>query len=88
MTIKYYKASVTCMMTIEVTSRWGAECTMEQIEKQAKDGAAGLLRWLKDPRAVTIGEGEVMSVERKHMTTAVKSLQPVKLIKVEVLPSE
>ena len=86
MTIKHYKATVTCVMTIELTDRWGADCTMAQIEKQAKDGAAGLIRWLKDPRALVVGDGEIISVERKHMTAAVRSLQPGRLVKVEVLP--
>jgi hypothetical protein len=57
---KRYKAVVECLVKIEVTDRWGAKVTMDQIERQALHSAEKMMDNLLNP----IGWDRMTSIEQ------------------------
>lgn len=56
-------ALVTMTVSIELSQPWGADCTLAQIQKQARDGAETALGGLaRDLNARGIRIGEVRSI--------------------------
>jgi hypothetical protein len=82
---KSYRAAVEVVMRIELTDSWGDDCTMAQIEKQAIDGANGVLHKILAP---TGDKGAMGEVPAAWKDAAVKLVKVGKLVGVTVRPRD
>ncbi len=82
---KSYRASVEVVLRIDLTDSWGSECTMEQIEKQALDGANGILNKILAPIGDDMINGRIPAAWKD---SAVKLVKPGRLIGITVHPNK
>lgn len=64
MKIRTTSARVTLTLDIAVRSTWGADCSMEQVHRQATEEAVGYIKRLtdKDRNCVLVKDPEVVAV--------------------------
>lgn len=58
-------AIVTMTVNIELQQPWGADCTLAQVQQQARDGAHGTMHSLRDMlelRGVRVGDIHAMRI--------------------------
>jgi hypothetical protein len=56
-------ARVQLTVSIDLKDTWGNECTINQIQKQAKDGAiSSMWKWVEETGVTIVGEPKVTIV--------------------------